>query len=116
MADLSVTCSFLEVDAFGFSTLQDKLQEAEAGKEWKIKGNADFAVALQHKLLCFRLLSGFLLSSLSINYFGLKVICTIKKENLSFFVIYAVIKVIHFSQKSNVQPEYLGHFKGMYNG
>lgn len=79
-----------------------------------MKGDAYFEIASEHKLICFRLLSSFLLSSLRINYFGLKLVCATKKENL-FLGFCAVIKVIEFSQKSDVQPGYLGHFKGMYN-
>lgn len=67
MADISVTCSLLEIDTFGFFSLQDKLHEAILEKEWRMEANVDFAVTSGHKLVCFILLPSFLFS-----YFGSK--------------------------------------------
>lgn len=61
-----------------------------------MKGNADFGIASEQKLICFSLHSSFLLSSLRINYFGLKLVCAIKKENLLLIDFCAVMKVMSF--------------------
>lgn len=61
-----------------------------------MKGNADFEIASEQKLICFRLHSSFLLSSLRINYFGLKLVCAIIKENLLLIDFCAVMKVMSF--------------------
>lgn len=104
MSGLLVICSFLEVDRFGFLTLQDKLQEAELGKAWRMKRNADFEIASEYKLICFGSLSSFLLSSLRSNYFGSKLVCAIKKKKILFLDFCAVINVIQFSEKTGFQP------------
>lgn len=80
MSGLSVIYSSSEADRFGFFTLQDKLQEAELGKGWRMKRNADVEIASEHKLISSRLLYSFLLSSLRSNYFGSKLVFAIKKK------------------------------------
>lgn len=90
--------------------MRDKVQKAELGKEWRKNANADFEIASEHKLIAFQFYSILFKDKL----FWIK-IYAIKKENLLFFYFCTVIKATEFSQKSDVQPGYLGHFKGMYN-
>lgn len=97
MADISVTCSFLEIDTFELFTLQDELPEAILEKEWRTKANVDFAITSEHKLVCFILLLSFPLSDFGLKLSSLNINWCDYREKLLFFDFCTLIKVMQYS-------------------